>query len=217
MKRLFKHIETKLIHAGEPEPRIYGSVSIPIFQSSTFEYSNEESYDNIKYVRLSNTPNHIALHEKLAALETAESALVTSSGMSAISTTLSTICSAGDHFLALNCLYGGTYDLITKDLTAQGISVDFVDGNGPESWREKLRSNTKAVFFETLTNPLIDVPDLRSLVDFAKKHELVSIIDNTFASPINFRPAEWGFDLSVHSCTKYLNGHSDIAAGAVIG
>jgi cystathionine beta-lyase/cystathionine gamma-synthase len=211
------HMETKLIHAGEPDPRIGGAVAMPIFQSAMFEYAGEKSYHDIKYIRLNNTPNHRAIHSKLAALENAEAALVTSSGMAAISTTLFTVLSSGDHLLAQNCLYGGTYDLVTKDLGQYGISFDFIDGEAPGSWQSKLKPNTKAVYVETMANPLMDVPVLDAVVAFAKENGLITLIDNTFASPVNFRPAEWGFDLSLHSCTKYLNGHSDIVAGAVIG
>ena len=217
MTKPLRHIETKLIHAGEPEPLIMGAVSMPIFQSSTFEYAGQKSYHDLKYIRLNNTPNHVALHQKLAALENAEAAIVTASGMAAITTTLLTLLGPGDHFLSQDCLYGGTHDFLTKDFATLGISFDFIDGDDPDSWKNKLRSNTKAVYVETITNPLIQVADLKSLIEFTKTHNLISIIDNTFASPINFRPSEWGFDLSLHSCTKYLNGHSDIVAGAVIG
>ncbi len=212
-----KHIETKLVHDGEPRPRIAGSVSMPIFQSSTFEYAGEQGYHDIRYIRLNNTPNHIALHEKLAALENGEAALVAASGMAAISTSLLSILSSGDHLLVQNCLYGGTHDLTTKDFPSFGIEVDFVDGDDPDSWRKTLKPNTKAFYVEAISNPLMQVPDLKAVVSFAKEHDLVSLIDNTFASPINFRPLEWDFDLSLHSCTKYLNGHNDIVAGAVIG
>lgn len=217
MAKAFKHLETKLIHAGEPEPRIQGAVSMPIFQSAMFEYTGEASYHSIRYLRLNNSPNHIVLHQKLAALENAEAAVVTASGMAAISTSLLTVLSSGDHLLAQDSLYGGTHDLITKDFPAFGISYDFIDADKPDSWKAKLRPNTRAVYVETITNPLLKVGDLKGIVEFAKAHGLVSLIDNTFASPVNFRPPEWGFDLSLHSGTKYLNGHSDIVAGAVIG
>ena len=217
MAKVYKHLETKLIHAGEPEPLINGAVSMPIFQSSTYEYTGETSYDDLRYIRLNNTPNHVALHQKLAALENAEAALVTASGMAVISTTLLTILSSGDHFLAQECLYGGTHDFITRDLVALGISFDFIDCDDHDSWKAQLRPNTKAIYVETMTNPLLQVADLKAVVEFARAHNLLSLIDNTFASPVNFRPPEWGFDLSLHSCTKYLNGHSDIVAGAVIG
>ncbi|MBW2005237.1 MAG: aminotransferase class I/II-fold pyridoxal phosphate-dependent enzyme [Deltaproteobacteria bacterium] len=217
MSKIYKHLETKLIHAGEPDPLINGAVSMPVFQSSTFEYTGATGYHDLKYIRLNNTPNHIALHQKLAALENAEAALVTASGMAAISTTLLSFLSSGDHLLAQECLYGGTHDFITKDLETFGISYDFIDGDDPGAWKHKLKPNTKAIYVETMTNPLLQVGDLKAVVEFAKTHCLISLIDNTFSSPVNFRPPEWGFDLSLHSCTKYLNGHSDIVAGAVIG
>ncbi len=217
MSNSIKHIETKLIHSGEPTPLIGGAVSIPVFQSATFEYHGESGYHDLKYIRLNNTPNHVALHKKLAALENAESAIVTASGMAAISTAVLTVLGAGDHLLAQDCLYGGTYDFILRDLPALGISFDFISANDPDSWKEKIRPTTKAVFVETMTNPLLEVGDLEGIVTFTKEHGLVAMIDNTFATPMNFRPMEWGFDLSLHSCTKYLNGHSDLVAGAVIG
>ncbi len=213
----FKRIETKLIHAGEPEPRILGAVSLPIFQTAMFEYAGEESYHDIRYIRLNNSPNHLALHQKLAALENAEAALVAASGMAVISTALLTVLSAGDHLLAQDCLYGGTHDLLTKDFVSFGLEFDFINGDDPDSWRSKLRPNTKAIYVEAMSNPTLQVTDLKAASAFAKEHRLVSMIDNTFASPINFRPAEWGFDVSLHSATKYLNGHSDIVGGACIG
>jgi cystathionine beta-lyase/cystathionine gamma-synthase len=212
-----KGIDTRLIHAGEPEPRFEGAVSMPIFQSSTFEYRGEDSYYALRYIRLNNTPNHVALHRKLAAIEAAEAALVTASGMAAITTTLMTIAGAGERVMAQDCLYGGTHDLMRLEFPRMNIGVDYIDATNAASWRESLTPQTRAIYLETISNPLMQVADLRAAVEFARAHGLVSIIDNTFASPINFRPAEIGFDLSLHSGTKYLNGHSDIVAGAVIG
>src|SRR5215831_2587401 len=202
MAKLSLCLETKLIHAGEPKPRIQGAVSMPIFQSANFEYSDESDYHSLKYIRLNNTPNHQALHEKLAAAENADAALVTASGMAAISTTLLTVLSAGDHLLVQDCLYKNTHDFITKDLKSFGIRYDFIRPDNSESWKRQLRPETKAIFVETMSNPLLQVPDLRGIVEFAKTNRLVSLIDNTFASPVNFRPSEHGFDLSLHSCTK---------------
>ena len=210
-------IQTKAIHAGEPRPRIAGAIVMPVFQTAMYEYAGEKTYDDVRYIRLNNTPNALALGEKLAELENAEAALVTASGMAAITTTLLTLLSKGDHLLAQNCLYGGTHDFVTKDLEGFGISYDLVDGNDPDSWEKKLRPNTKALYVETISNPLVQVPDLEEVVKFSKAHNLVSAVDNTFTSPVNYRPPEHGFDLSIHSATKYLNGHSDIVAGAVIG
>jgi cystathionine beta-lyase/cystathionine gamma-synthase len=212
-----RHIDTKLIHEGEPSPRIEGAVTMPIFQSSTFESAGGDSYDTMKYIRLNNTPNHEVLHNKLAALENAEAALVTASGMAAISTSLFTLLKPGGHLLAQNVLYGGTLGLLATQFEALGLSYDFIDGSDPSSWESKLKPNTKAIYVETISNPLMEVPELSAVTEFAKSHKLISMIDNTFASPVNFRPAEWGFDLSFHSGTKYLGGHSDIVAGAIIG
>src|SRR5436309_7402423 len=160
MPRNFKGIETKLIHSGEPDPRIQGAISMPIFQTAMFEYAGEKGYHAIRYIRLNNTPNHLALHQKLAALENAEAALVTASGMAAISTTLLAVLSSGDHLLAQDCLYGGTHDFVTRDLEKFGISYTFIDGNDPESWEKNVRPDTKAVYVETISNPLMQVPDL---------------------------------------------------------
>ncbi|MFZ1887130.1 MAG: aminotransferase class I/II-fold pyridoxal phosphate-dependent enzyme [Candidatus Binataceae bacterium] len=217
MARLMRGIETRLIHAGEPDPPIGGAVTMPIFQSSTFESAGATNYHDLRYIRLSNTPNHTALHAKLASLEGAEAALVAGSGMAAISATLMTTLSGRGHLLAQDCLYGGTHDLLTQDFPGIGMEVDFINGDDPASWREMIRPNTKAIYVESISNPLLRVSDLTAAVDFASANGLISIIDNTFASPMNFRPAETGFDLSLHSATKYLNGHTDIVAGAVIG
>jgi len=212
-----QRLATKAIHAGEPEPRILGSVTVPIFQSAMYETSGREGYHHTRYIRLNNSPNHLALHGKLAALESADAALVAASGMAAISGALLTVLSAGDHLLIQDSLYGGTHDFVTQDLPAFGISYDFINADQPETWAAKRKRNTRALYVETMSNPLLQVNDLLAAVAFARAEGLVSLIDNTFASPVNFRPSERGFDLSLHSCTKYLNGHSDIVAGAIIG
>ena len=137
--------------------------------------------------------------------------------MAAITTTFLALLSPGDHFLVQDCLYGGTLDFINSDFKTLGVSFDFVNGYEPDTWTKQLKPNTRAIYVETITNPLMAVVDLKAVVAFARNHGLISMIDNTFASPINFRPSEWGFDLSLQSCTKYLNGHSDIVAGAVVG
>lgn len=212
-----RDIQTQLIHAGEPDPRIEGAVCLPVFQSATFAFTGESSYHDLRYIRLNNTPNHRALQEKLAAIEGGEASVVAASGMAAITTALLTFLKSGDHFLAQNCLYGGTHSFVTQDLPSFGILHDFVDGNDPDSWEAMLRPETRVIYVETMTNPLMEVADLEAVARFAKAHGLLSMIDNTFASPVNFRPLEIGFDLSIHSCTKYLNGHSDIVGGCVIG
>ncbi len=216
-RRPMKHLETKVIHAGEPQPRIAGAVAMPVFQSSTFITAEETGYHDVRYIRLNNTPNHVVLHAKFAALENGEAALVTGSGMAAISTSLLTVLHAGDHFLAQDCLYGGTHDFVTHDLHTFGITYTFIDADDPKSWEAHLRPNTKAIYVETITNPLMQVCDLTAVARFAHEHKLISMIDNTFASPVNFHPLDHGFTLCLHSGTKYLNGHNDIVCGAVIG
>ena len=213
----YQRLETQLVHAGEPLPRIAGAVEMPIFQSATYAYGGEGSYDDVRYLRNNNTPSQLVLHTKMAALEGAEAALVTASGMAAISGTLLALLGTGDHLLAQSCLYGGTHDLITREFPRLGLAADFIDAQRPESWQAQLRPQTRAVYVEAMTNPLLEVADLRSVVSFAREHGLIAIIDNTFASPVNFRPVPFGFDLSIHSATKYLNGHADIVAGAISG
>jgi cystathionine beta-lyase/cystathionine gamma-synthase len=217
MPEIHQHLETQLVHAGEPLPRIAGAVEMPIFQSATYVYAGEGSYDDVRYLRNNNTPSQLALQGKLAVLEGAEAGLVAASGMAAISATLLGLLSAGDHLLAQRCLYGGTHDLLTTGFPRFGLAADFLDADRPQSWHAQLTPRTRAIYVESMTNPLLQVADLRAIVAFARAHGLISIIDNTFASPVNFRPIPFGFDLSVHSATKYLNGHADIVAGAVCG
>jgi cystathionine beta-lyase/cystathionine gamma-synthase len=210
--------DTDLIHAGEITPRPDGAVVMPIFQSATFEYGGEgSSYHDLKYIRLNNTPNHRVLHAKLAALEGGEAALVTASGMAAISAALLAILKPGDHVLVQESLYGGTHDFVHGDLLELGIAVTTIDPAAASTWAAKATPKTRAVYVETISNPLMRVPDLAAVVEFARSRQIVSLIDNTFASPLVYPAAQMGFDLSLHSGTKYLNGHSDIVAGAVIG
>lgn len=189
----------------------------PIYQGTVFESRDGEGYGDIQYHRLNTTPSQRYLHDKLAVLEGADAAVATSSGMAAISTTLLTMMRAGDHLIASNVLYGGTYELLNQYAERLGWSFSLVDPHRPRSWEDALRSNTKAMLMETITNPLVRVGRLTEAAAFASAHGLISIIDNTFASPVNFRPHEHGFNLSVHSATKYLGGHSDLVAGCVIG
>ena len=210
-------IETLSVHAGKPKPGIRRAVSLPVFQSSTFEYTGETRYDDILYARLSNTPNHVALNAKLAALEGAEAAMVTASGMAAITTSLLTILQPGTHLLAQGGLYGGTHEFVSGELTQLGVEHNWIRGNDPDSWKKQLQENTRAFYVESIANPLMEVPLLEEVVAFAQENNLTSIIDNTFATPVNFRPIDLGFDLVLHSATKYLNGHSDVVAGVLIG
>jgi cystathionine beta-lyase/cystathionine gamma-synthase len=210
-------LETNLIHAGEPSPRILGAVTLPIFQTSIYETGTVAEYRDIRYIRLANTPNHVALQEKLAQVEGGQSALVAGSGMAAISSALLSVLKSGDHILVQDSLYGGTEAFLSEDCSEMGISFDHFDASNPDSWRAKLRPRTKLIYVESISNPLLRIPALREVTRFAKEHGILSFIDNTFATPINFRPLELGFDVVLHSATKYLNGHSDVCAGVMIG
>jgi cystathionine beta-lyase/cystathionine gamma-synthase len=179
--------------------------------------AGDADYHDILYARLSNSPNHDVLHRKLAALEGGEAALVAASGMAAISATLLAIVRPGDHLILQDCLYGGTHDFITQDLAALGVEHTFVGGASRDAWRSALRPTTRAFYCEALTNPLLGVADLGGIAAFCRRESITSIIDATFATPIQLRPLDLGFDVVVHSATKYLNGHSDLVAGAVIG
>ena len=196
--------ETKAVHSGEPRPGIGRAVSLPIFQSSTFEYQGETRYDDILYIRLNNTPNQLAVSVKMAELEGGEAGMVTASGMAAITTSLLTVLEPGTHLLAQRGLYGGTHDFVTHELKRLGIEHDWIAGDDPDSWKGKVQQNTRAIYVESITNPLMEVPRLEEVVSFAREHDLLSLIDNTFATPVNFRPIEIGFDLVLHSATKYL-------------
>ena len=221
MTRSTKHapadIQTRLVHSGDPTPRIEGAGVAPIFRSTLWESRPDDGYHEVRYPRLSNLPNHVQMGEKLADLEGGEAGLVTASGMAAISATLLSIVGAGDHLLVQDGVYGGTHSLITEDLVRLGVAYDFVDGDDPAEWKAKLRTNTRAFYAETISNPLLGISDLEGIAAFARGHGLLSLIDNTFASPVNFRPLEHGFDCVLHSASKYLNGHSDVIAGCVVG
>lgn len=206
--------DTRALHDGEPVPRIEGAVTLPIFQTATYSHTADEP---LRYVRLNNSPNHEALHDKLASLTETDEALVTASGMAAISSTLLTLLDAGDHLVAPETLYGGTLELFDTLLPRLGIDHSVLPADTPSAWAEALTDDTTVLYAESITNPLLEVPDLPEMVSFADAHDLVSVVDNTFASPVNLRPAPLGFDVVLHSATKYLGGHSDVAAGVVAG
>lgn len=210
-------LTTQLVHAGEPIPRVAGAVAMPVFQSSTFEFGGPGASSEVRYIRLSNTPNHAALAAKLAVVEASEAALVAASGMAAVSAAMLAVLKAGDHILVQDPLYGGTHAFVHHDLPDLGIEHDVVRGDLPETWKAKLRPTTRMVWVETIANPLLQVPELDAVVTFAREHGLVAAIDNTFASPVNYRPCAAGFDLAIESATKYLNGHTDIVAGVIAG
>lgn len=208
-------IATRAIHAAER--RLEGAVTFPIFQTSMFKSTGETNYDDVRYIRLNNLPNQAVLGEKLAELEGTEAALVFSSGMAAIVTSLLAHLASGDHMIAHRRLYGGTLEFVEQNLPRYGIGVDLVNARRPEEWDDVLRPETRLFYVEAITNPLNEVADFGKVIRFCRQHGLVSVIDSTFATPCNFRPAEVGFDVVVHSGSKYLGGHSDLVAGAAAG
>lgn len=208
--------ETLAVHGGEPRPGAGGSVVFPVYQGTVFEAGGDPGGD-VPYIRLGTNPSQRHLQRRLAALEGAESAVATASGMAAITTALHSAVGAGDHLIAAGAFYGGTGQFLAEHAERLGWAYDLVDPDDEDAWRRALRPNTTAFLTETITNPTIRVGDLVGAARFARGHGLTSIIDNTFATPVVFRPHTVGFDLVCHSATKALNGHSDIAAGVVTG
>lgn len=212
MKDRKKGINTVLTHVGElKDERFKGAVS-PLYMSTSYAF---EDVDIKRYPRYFNTPNQEALCKKIASLEHAEAALIFGSGMAAISTSLLSFLHAGDHVVLQNLLYGGTYNLITRHFDNFGIEYSFTEDLSVESFEKEIRKNTKVIYVETPSNPLLTITDLKAVAALAKERGLVSMIDNTFASPINQTPIDHGIDIVIHSATKYMGGHSDICAGAV--
>ncbi len=209
--------QTLAVHGGERRPGPEGSLVFPIYQGTVYSVEPGTEYHDLRYLRLSSTPSQRYLHDKLASLEGAEAALATASGMAAVTSILLTVLRAGDHVLASDCLYGGTHDFLTEHADQLGWTYSLVDAGEPDSWESARTQQTKAFLVETITNPMMRVGRLREAAEFGRRHGLTTIIDNTFASPVNFRPLAAGFDLCFHSATKYLNGHSDIVGGAVLG
>jgi cystathionine beta-lyase/cystathionine gamma-synthase len=210
-------VETLAVHGGERRPGPEGSVVYPIYQGTVYSVEPGTGYHDIPYIRLNTTPSQRYLHDKLAALEGAEAAVATASGMAAATTTLLSLLRAGDHLLASDCLYGGTHDFLTEHAEDLGWSYSFVDVHRPQTWASARTPRTRVFLAETITNPLMRVGLLREIADFGRREGLLTVIDNTFATPVNFRPLRAGFDLCFHSATKYLGGHSDLVAGAVMG
>jgi cystathionine beta-lyase/cystathionine gamma-synthase len=210
-------LSTRAIHAGELRPAPDGAVVTPIYQSATFAYDGPSGLAEVTYGRYQNTPNHAVLHARLAALEGTEDALVCATGMAAMTAALFAHCKQGDRVLAARGLYGGTHALLTDELPRFGVATDFVDAHDPASWAAAVRPETRVFVVESISNPLCRVCDLPAVARFCRERGIVSLVDNTFASPVNFLPAAHGFDLIHHSATKYLNGHSDLVAGVLAG
>lgn len=212
MNQKKKGLNTICTHVGEVEDKQFKGAISPLYMSSSYAF---EDVDVKRYPRYFNTPNQEALCKKIAALEHTEAALIFGSGMAAISTTLMSFLKAGDHIVLQNALYGGTFNLVNEEFEKFGIEYSFTEGMRPEDFESKIRPNTKVVYIETPSNPLLKITDLKAISKIAKTHGLVSIIDNTFASPVNQNPADFGIDIIIHSATKYMGGHSDMCAGAV--
>jgi cystathionine beta-lyase len=204
---------TQSVHAGSHgDPRFGGTVT-PIFPSSAYDY---EEVAATLYPRYFNTPNQKAVVEKLAALEQAEDGLIFSSGMAAILTSVFAMMKKGDHAIFQNDLYGGTYNAVVTELPRYGMEYTLVDGEHPENFEKAIRPETRIIYIETPSNPTLKITDIRAVASIAKKHGLITIIDNTFASPVNQNPFALGIDIVTHSGTKYIGGHSDICCGAAL-
>ena len=209
-----KKFETRAIHVGQTPEKLYGSVSLPIYQTSTFkqEEFGEYIYD---YSRAGN-PTRNALEETIASLEEGKDAVMFGSGMAAMSA-IFTLLNAGDHVIISGNVYGGTYRLMSKVLGNYGLSASWVDTSNLEEVEAAVKSSTKMIVVETPTNPMMQLTDIEIITNLAKAHDLISVVDNTFMSPYYQRPLTLGADLVMHSTTKYINGHSDVVGGIVIG
>lgn len=206
--------KTKLIHAGIVGDATTGAVSTPIYQVSTYKQEAVGKFNGYEYSRTGNPTRH-ALEELIKDLESGHAGFAFGSGMAAI-TSVMMLFSSGDHIVATDDVYGGTYRVLTKVLNRFGLDVTFVDTSSLEDVEAAIKPNTKALFIETPTNPLLKVSDVRALTELAKAKDLVTIVDNTFMTPYLQKPLELGADIVLHSATKYLGGHSDVVAGLVV-
>jgi cystathionine beta-lyase len=204
--------ETKCVHSGKYRDSTVRGVTSPIFTSSSYEYLGREESP---YPRYFNLPNQEAVVQKLCALEGAESGVLFSSGMAAISTSVLAFAHAGDHVVLLDALYGGTHAFATDTFDRLGISYAFA-ATDADSIAEALRPETKVMVLESPTNPLLGVLDIRRVADIARSRNITTIMDNTFATPINQNPLALGMDVVVNSGTKYLGGHSDLCCGVAV-
>lgn len=212
MKAITKGINTICTHVGEVEDTQFQGAVSPMYLSSSYAFMD---VDVKRYPRYFNTPNQEALCKKIAALEGTEGALIFGSGMAAVSTTLLAFLNHGDHIVLQKTLYGGTYNLVVEEFEKYGINYTFTAGLDEAAFAKAITPQTKVFYIETPSNPLMTITDMQMVTNLAKKHNIVTMIDNTFASPINQNPLKFGVDIMIHSATKYMGGHSDICAGAV--
>ena len=208
-----KGIKTRSIHDGELKDKTYNGAISPLYLGTVYDYLGEEP---MKYPRYFNTPNQLALSKKIASLENCENGLLFGSGIAAIFSTMFSFIQSGDHVVFQSSLYGGTINLIFKEFKKFNIDYTLVESLEPIEYEKAIKDNTKIIYVETPSNPLLEIIDLQKIALIAKNHHLISMVDNTFASPINQNPHDFGIDLVVHSATKYLGGHSDILAGVVV-
>jgi cystathionine beta-lyase/cystathionine gamma-synthase len=221
MKGKFKHSETQATRGATDLRKKHGPLATPIFQTSTFEVTDNEEQLQVTgtdsyYTRYGN-PTNTAAEKTVAELEGVDAALTFASGMGAITTTIMALLKAGDHIVAQRDVYGGTHKFLSQWLPRFGVETTFVDTTEYEQHARAIRPNTRLLYLESPTNPTLRVVDLKKTVTLAKQHGLLSMIDSTFGTPINQHPAEFGIDLIMHSGTKYLSGHSDLICGVVAG
>jgi len=202
-----KGINTICTHVGEVKDEQFKGAVSPIYMATSYAF---EDVDVKRYPRYYNTPNQEALCKKIAALEHTDTALLFGSGMAAISHALMAFLKAGDHIVLQQTLYGGTYNFAVSQFEKYGISYSFTEGWEVSDFEDVIEENTKAIYIETPSNPLLTITDLQGVAGLCKKHGIISMIDNTFASPINQNPYDFGIDIILHSATKYMGGHSDI-------
>ncbi len=219
-----KNIYTKVVHAGVDLSKNHGSISTPIYNASTYAFPDAEKGAAIHegelpgyfYGRVTN-PTQEALEAALCELENGEAALTFSSGMAAISTCLLTLLKKGDHIIAPESIYASTSGLFNFFNSLADIKTSFVDATDPNTYEGAIQPNTKIIYLESPANPTLKITNINAVVAIAKKHGLTTILDNTFATPINQNPLNMGVDAVVHSLTKYISGHADVLAGALIG
>ena len=200
------------VHSGAIKDKEFGGVNSPVYTSAAFDYRN----GGVVYPRYYNTPNQVAIAEKIATLEHGEAGLVLSSGMAAIYSAMMAVVKTGDHVIFQSDLYGGTHYMAVSELPNFGIECSFVDASDIANFEAAIRPNTKAIYLETPSNPTLKITDIEAVGKLAKAKGLTTLIDNTFASPINQNPIDFGIDIVLHSGTKYLSGHSDIIFGAAV-
>ena len=211
-KNIHKGVNTICTHVGQVKDEQFGGSVSPIYPGTSYEYIDKEID---RYPRYSSTPNQEFLAKKISALEETEDAIILGSGMAAISTSLLAFLNSGDHIVLQNDIYGGTRNLVEVQFKRYGIQYSFTDGLDVQSFEKKIKPNTKAIYIETPSNPLLKLVDIQKIADLSKSKNLISFIDNTFATPLIQKPHKLGIDIILHSATKYFGGHSDICAGAV--